>query len=104
MTPIEKYIAEKEKEFDKVVSIIEIPLYEYHFTEGHENPRSCAHDDIDTVKSHLTQSMKGLIGAIVEEIEGVKINLPMNERDGSGMGAYNGALENLQSKLRNYIK
>ena len=74
MNKINKVIEESNKEFEEdIVPIIKNPLFEYAHTEGYEKPKKCAKEDIEKIKSFISQRDQKILSAIEEEVEGKRV-------------------------------
>src|SRR3990167_4810747 len=64
--PVHEIIQKIDEEFDeKIIPILENPLYEVHFTEGHEKPKKCTEEDIKLVKQFLHSSINTVLDEAV---------------------------------------
>lgn len=64
MTPhnLEQIIARQKRLFDEEIRpILENPLYEYNFTEGHEKPKKCTEEDLKKVFNWHSSSIKEIL-------------------------------------------
>ena len=68
--PVHEIIQKIDEEFDeKIIPILENPLYEVHFTEGHEKPKKCTEEDIKLIKQFLHSSINTVLDEAVQKLQ-----------------------------------
>lgn len=78
MNKINEVIEQSNLEFEEdIVPIIKNPLLEYAHSEGYEKPKVCTKEDIDKIRSFISQRDQKILSAIEEE---------RKERDGDIIG------------------